>query len=120
MNYSHDQRYHNPFQVEKENDALNEKNRLLNMTILSIEERERKVQTNIDEKILKISRLEEEVTHYMSKLESLEMVHKKEMEAQNERVCLIYLYLQKYWQIRILTYDFMCRLVCFEFIEPAT
>lgn len=70
------------------NESLSEKNRLLTMTVGTIEDRERQVQNNLLERTSKISRLEEEVNHYVGKLDALESVHMKEMDAQKERVSL--------------------------------
>ena len=67
------------FKVESDNKDLNE-------IIRSMEARERELEASLQEKVFKISRLEEELSHHQNKLDHMESVHRKERDAQNERV----------------------------------
>lgn len=68
--------------MEKENTELQE-------SIKSLERRERELENNLQEKILKVTRVEEEVNHLQNKIENIESIHKKEMDALKERVCIV-------------------------------
>ena len=70
-------------QVENDNKGLSE-------TIRKFEASERQLEAVLQDKVLKISRLQEEVSHYQNKIDHMESVHKKEFDAQNERVCILY------------------------------
>ena len=81
-------------------------------TVTSLEERERKIQVNLDEKISKISRLEEEVRHCVGKLDTLETVHRKEMEAQKQRVCFVFVVVVVVFVVVVVVVISVKHLVC--------
>lgn len=68
---------------------MEKQNRELQETIKNLEHRERELENNLQEKILKVTRVEEEVNHLQTKIENVESIHKKEMDALKERVCMI-------------------------------
>ena len=68
---------------------MEKENRELQETIKNLEYRERELENNLQEKLLKVTRVEEEVNHLQNKIENVESIHKKEMDALKERVCMI-------------------------------
>ncbi len=64
--------------------------KILEDTARKLEARNRTMETNIQESEIKKSRLESEAKHLQNKLENMENIHKKEMEAQKDRVSAVY------------------------------
>ena len=73
-------------QVDKTNESLREHIIAFKTKITSLEDRELHLKSDVSEKVNKIGRLEEEVQHYLSKIENIEAAYKKEIDAQKERV----------------------------------
>ena len=85
-------------QVDKTNESLREKIIGLKTKITSLEDCELHLKSDVSEKVNKIGRLEEEVQHYLNKIENIETLHKKEMDSQKERVSLM-LFASCCWKI---------------------
>ena len=51
-----------------------------------LESRNRTLEMQVQEKEIAISRYEADIRHLQGKIENMESIHRKEIEAQNERV----------------------------------
>ena len=60
----------------------------LENTARQLEARNRTLETSLQEKDIRYSRAEADLRHVQEKLDNMENIHKKEQEAQKERVCL--------------------------------
>ena len=67
--------------------------RNLEGTLKTVERQKNEMEAALQEKEIKLSRSTGDVKHLQEKLDSMEMIHRKELETQKERVSSIY-YLQ--------------------------